>query len=155
MNLFKEYLDFGIIGLLGLMSLLLVWLSVERWLYLRRVDVRQFTDRETLNVALTHNLTTLSSIGANAPYVGLLGTVLGILITFYDLGHNGHLATNQIMLGLALALKATALGLVVAIPAILLYNGFLRRVDVLNARWAAFQRRSEAGETEPAIDSGD
>jgi biopolymer transport protein ExbB len=43
------------------------------------------------------------------------------------------------MLGLALALEATAAGLVIAIPAILIYNGLLRRVDVLTARWRALQ----------------
>jgi biopolymer transport protein ExbB len=77
----------------------------------------------------------ISSIGSNAPYVGLLGTVLGILLTFYDIGLHGSIDTNAIMLGLALALKATALGLVVAIPAILIYNGLLRKTDVLTARW--------------------
>lgn len=141
MGLLKDYLDYAILGILGLMSLILVWLVIERWLYLRQVDVSRFETPEQLNIALTHNLTTLSSIGANAPYVGLLGTVLGILITFYDLGQSGNLAANQIMLGLALALKATALGLVVAIPAILSYNGFLRRIDVLTAQWRLQQRQ--------------
>ncbi len=141
MDFLKHYLDLAILGLLGLMSVVLVWLIVERWLYLRRVDVGQFDTAEQLNLALTHNLTTLSSIGANAPYVGLLGTVLGILITFYDLGQSGNLAANQIMLGLALALKATAMGLVVAIPAILAYNGFLRRIDVLMVQWKQTQRQ--------------
>lgn len=144
MDFLKHYLDLAILGLLGLMSVVLVWLIVERWLYLRRVDVGQFDTAEQLNLALTHNLTTLSSIGANAPYVGLLGTVLGILITFYDLGQSGNLAANQIMLGLALALKATAMGLVVAIPAILAYNGFLRRIDVLMVQWNQTQRQNSA-----------
>jgi len=144
MDFLKHYLDLAILGLLGLMSVVLVWLIVERWLYLRRVDVGQFDTAEQLNLALTHNLTTLSSIGANAPYVGLLGTVLGILITFYDLGQSGNLAANQIMLGLALALKATAMGLVVAIPAILAYNGFLRRIDVLMVQWKQTQRQDSA-----------
>lgn len=136
----QQYLDAFILGILGLMSFVLVWLSIERWLYYRRVDLAAFTDRESLTIALTHHLTALSSIGANAPYVGLLGTVLGILITFHELGQSGHIATSQIMLGLALALKATALGLVVAIPAILIYNGFLRKIDVLTARWSKIQR---------------
>jgi len=134
-------LDVIIFGVLGLMSLILVWLGIERHLFYRRVDLTQFTDPESLNIALTHNLTTLSSIGANAPYVGLLGTVLGILLTFQQLGMSGQIAANQIMLGLALALKATALGLVVAIPAILIYNGFLRRIDVLTAQWTRMQRQ--------------
>ncbi|MGC8698171.1 MAG: TonB-system energizer ExbB [Halothiobacillus sp.] len=136
----QQYLDAFILGILGLMSFVLVWLSIERWLYYRQVRLEAFTDRETLTIALTHHLTALSSIGANAPYVGLLGTVLGILITFHELGQSGHIAANQIMLGLALALKATALGLVVAIPAILIYNGFLRKIDVLTAQWGQLQR---------------
>jgi biopolymer transport protein ExbB len=136
----QQYLDVFILGILGLMSFVLVWLSVERWLYYRRVNLAAFTDRDTLTIALTHHLTALSSIGANAPYVGLLGTVLGILITFHKLGQNGHIAANEIMIGLALALKATALGLVVAIPSILIYNGFLRKIDVLTVQWAKIQR---------------
>jgi biopolymer transport protein ExbB len=134
-------LDAIIFGVLGLMSLILVWLGIERHLFYRRIDLTHYTDPESLNIALTHNLTTLSSIGANAPYIGLLGTVLGILLTFYQLGQSGQIAANQIMLGLALALKATALGLVVAIPAILIYNGFLRRIDVLTAQWTRDQRQ--------------
>jgi biopolymer transport protein ExbB len=94
-----------------------------------------FSHPDELNIELTRNLTAISSIGSNAPYVGLLGTVLGILLTFYDLGQGGGIDTNAIMLGLALALKATAMGLLVAIPAILIYNGLLRWVDVLTARW--------------------
>jgi biopolymer transport protein ExbB len=61
--------------------------------------------------------------------------VLGILITFYDLGQGGGLDARTIMFGLALALKATALGLVVAIPAIIFYNALLRKVDVFKSRW--------------------
>jgi biopolymer transport protein ExbB len=79
----------------------------------------------------------LSTIAANAPYVGLLGTVLGILITFYDLGHSANLDAQTIMVGLALALKATALGLAVAIPAIILYTSLLRIAEVKKARWEA------------------
>jgi biopolymer transport protein ExbB len=64
-----------------------------------------------------------------------LGTVLGILITFHDLSLGEELSAAAVMLGLALALKATAAGLLVAIPATLIYNGLVRRVDVLTARW--------------------
>ncbi|OYV24795.1 MAG: TonB-system energizer ExbB [Halothiobacillus sp. 20-54-6] len=150
-NLMQNYLDAFILGILGFMSLILVWLSIERFLYYRQVPLGEFTDRESLTIALTHHLTTLSSIGANAPYVGLLGTVLGILITFHQLGQSGHIAANQMMLGLALALKATALGLVVAIPAILMYNGFLRKIDVLTAQWGQLQR----AQGKIAVDQGE
>ncbi|HET19553.1 MAG TPA: TonB-system energizer ExbB [Chromatiales bacterium] len=135
MDFLKHYLDFFVFGILGLMSFLLVWLVVERYLALARLRVEDYALEESLNVALTRNLTTISSIGANAPYVGLLGTVLGILITFYDLSQGGNIDPKTIMLGLALALKATAAGLVVAIPAILFFNALVRRTEVLNARW--------------------
>ncbi len=135
MELLKQYLDYAVFGTLGLMSFVMLWLVVERYLFYARVRIDEFTHPDTLNVALTAHLTTIASIGANAPYIGLLGTVLGILITFYDLGQGGRIDPAAIMLGLALALKATAMGLVVAIPSILFYNALLRRVEVLTARW--------------------
>lgn len=135
MELLKEWLDYSIIGILGFMSLLMVTFVVERYLYFRKLRLEGFNNIHELDIALTDHLTIISSIGANAPYVGLLGTVLGILITFYDLGQGGGLDARSIMFGLALALKATALGLVVAIPAIIFYNALLRKVEVLKSRW--------------------
>jgi biopolymer transport protein ExbB len=135
----KAYLDHAVFGVLGLMSFLMLAFVIERYLYLGRVDLRRFADLEELNIALTDRLTAIATIGANAPYVGLLGTVLGILITFHDLGQGGAIETSAIMLGLALALKATALGLLVAIPSIVFYNALLRRVEVLQARWRRLQ----------------
>lgn len=135
MEILKANLDYGVFGILGFMSFLVLWFALERWLYYRRVQLADFQFEEDLNIALTRGLTTISSVGVNAPYIGLLGTVLGILITFYDLGKGGEIDTANIMTGLAMALKATAGGLVVAIPAILAYNGLLRRVDMIIARW--------------------
>ena len=142
MELLKANLDTGIVVLLGSMSFLAVALTVERLLYFARIDLSAFVHPDDLEIALTRHLTTIASIGANAPYVGLLGTVLGILITFYDMGQGGAIETAVIMLGLALALKATALGLVVAIPSIIVYNALLRRAEVLKARW---RRRQSPG----------
>ena len=141
MELLKTNLDAGIIAVLGFMSFLMITFVIERYLYFARVDLGSFDHPDDLEVALTRHLTVIASVGANAPYVGLLGTVLGILITFYDLGQSGTIETATIMVGLALALKATALGLVVAIPSIVFYNALLRRVDVLKVRW----RRLTAG----------
>ncbi len=135
MAFLKQYLDLMVFGVLGFMSFLLVWFVIERFLYYSRLDVSRFEHAEDLRIALTNRLTAISTIGANAPYIGLLGTVLGILITFWDIGQGGKIEPSAIMLGLALALKATAGGLCVAIPAILFYNGLLRKVDVLTARW--------------------
>ena len=140
MQYLKDYLDYAVLGVLGIMSFLMLALAMERYLYLRRVDLRLFDDPEELNLALTNNLTSIATIGSNAPYVGLLGTVLGILVSFHDMGQGGAIETGTIMLGLALALKATALGLVVAIPSIVFYNGLLRRVEVLQASWRRLHR---------------
>ena len=113
--------------------------AVERYVYFWRIKLTDFKHLELLKVALTRNLTSISSVGSNAPYIGLLGTVLGILVTFHEMGQGGKIDVNTIMLGLAMALKATAAGLFVAIPAILFYNGLMRKVDVLVARWEAAQ----------------
>nr|WP_276611724.1 TonB-system energizer ExbB [Thiorhodococcus mannitoliphagus] len=136
----KANLDFGVMGLLGFMSFLMIAFVIERLLYFARVDLASFDDAEDLDLALTRHLTAIATIGANAPYVGLLGTVLGILIAFYDIGQSGAIETTTMMIGLALALKATALGLVVAIPALIFYNALLRRTEVLKARWRKGRR---------------
>ncbi len=140
MEWLKLYLDHMVFGTLGLMSFVALALAIERWIYLHGVDVTAYDNPNRLNVDLTRYLTTIASVGANAPYVGLLGTVLGILVTFHDLGTGGDLAARQIMLGLAMALKATAGGLLVAIPSMLFYNALLRRVDVLEAHWKEVQK---------------
>ena len=139
MDFLKQYLDQLVLGTLGLMSFLMLAFVMERYLYFLRVKLNQFDHIELLKTDLTKNLTAISSIAANAPYIGLLGTVLGILLTFYEMGQDGKMDVNHIMVGLAMALKATAAGLLVAIPAILFYNGLMRRVDVLVARWVATQ----------------
>ena len=129
-------LDLLVFTILGVMSFLMVWFSVERYFYYRRVDTGRFDSEQELNVDLTRHLTLISTIGANAPYIGLLGTVAGILITFYDIGTaGGSVEVGTVLVGLALALKATAMGLLVAIPAIWSYNGLLRKVEVLTALW--------------------
>lgn len=135
MDILKATVDYVIFGSLGLMSFLMVWLALERWWYFRQIDLSRFADADDLQIALTRHLTALSSIAANAPYVGLLGTVLGILITFYDLGQGGVLEPAAVMLGLALALKATAAGLLIAIPGVIIYNGLVRRTEVLSTQW--------------------
>nr|VFJ48169.1 MAG: outer membrane transport energization protein ExbB [Candidatus Kentron sp. FW]VFJ53666.1 MAG: outer membrane transport energization protein ExbB [Candidatus Kentron sp. FW]VFJ71211.1 MAG: outer membrane transport energization protein ExbB [Candidatus Kentron sp. FW] len=140
MELLKQYLDISVFGILGIMSFLMIAYVIERMVFFARVDVNEYTDIHTLQVALSRHLTIIGSIASNAPYIGLLGTVFGILITFHDLSQEGSgLSASAIMLGLALALKATAAGLAVAVPATLAYNGLVRKVDVLVARWSSRQ----------------
>lgn len=105
--------------------------AIERWLYYRRVDLSQFTDVQTFEMALTKRLVIIGTVAANAPYIGLLGTVLGIMMTFHTMGTSGTMAVNTIMIGLSLALKATAVGLLVAIPCVVMNNVLRRRVAEL------------------------
>lgn len=131
----KEYFEYGILGFLIFLSIVVVALIIERLLYFRKVDISSFCDKNSLEIALSKNLTLIATIGANAPYIGLLGTIGGIMITFIQIGQGDAISTQNIMVGLALALKATALGLIVAIPAIVGYNLLLRRVEVFLMKW--------------------
>ncbi|WP_456431565.1 TonB-system energizer ExbB [Nitratifractor sp.] len=135
----KAVVDFGILGLLALMGFLALWAYFERLLFFRRVDLRRYRHREELQIDLTKRVDLIASIGSSAPYVGLLGTVLGILITFYLLGQTRQMDAGSIMSSLALALKATAMGLVVAIPSMLFYNHLSRKIEVLLGRWEVLQ----------------
>lgn len=135
MDWLQATIDYGVIGLLLLMSVIAVAIAIERQLFYNGIRLADYGDRQTLKLELTDKLHIIATIGSNAPYIGLLGTVLGIMLTFYGIGQEGFMDTGKIMVGLALALKATALGLVVAIPAIILYNFLLRRVKVLLVQW--------------------
>ena len=137
MEFLKEYIDFIIFSILGFMSFIVVWFSIERVIFYKRLKFSDFKDLDSFEEAITKNLTTLYIIYSNAPYIGLLGTVIGIMITFHDMGASGNINAGEIMIGLSLALKATALGLLVAIPTLIIYNGFLRKVDVLINRYKA------------------
>jgi biopolymer transport protein ExbB len=127
--------DYGIIGILGIMSIVSLWLFIERLMAYGSVRIGEYETKEELELDLGNNVSTIATIGSNAPYVGLLGTVLGIMITFYSLGDVGAVDPKKIMTGLALALKATAMGLVVAIPAIVFYNILLRKMERLITLW--------------------
>ena len=135
MEWLKAAVDYGIIGLLIVMSIIAVSIAVERLLVYRNIRLGDFDNKKSLEIELTNKLHIIATIGSNAPYIGLLGTVLGIMLTFYTIGKEGLIDTSKIMTGLALALKATAIGLVVAIPSITFYNFLLRKVKVLIAQW--------------------
>jgi len=75
----------------------------------------------------------LGTLGNNAPFIGLFGTVLGIIRAFSDLSHNTTQGTEAVMSGIAEALVATGIGLLVALPAVASYNAFVRRVETSTA----------------------
>lgn len=135
MEWLKYTIDFGIIGLLIVMSIAALAIVIERLMVYKNLRFEDFRDKRSLELELTSKLHLIGTIGRNAPYLGLLGTVLGIMLTFYNMGKTGFMDTGKIMVGLALALKVTAIGLLVAIPAVTAYNLLLRRVKVLITRW--------------------
>ena len=77
---------------------------------------------------LDHGLMVLGTLGNNAPFIGLFGTVLGIIIAFRDLALNPQGGAAVVMRGISEALIATAVGLIVAIPAVVAYNYYQRVV---------------------------
>ncbi|MDD3293890.1 MAG: TonB-system energizer ExbB [Geobacteraceae bacterium] len=141
MEWLKTVVDYGIIWLLILLSIVALACAIERYLVFRNIKLQDFRDKKSLELELTKKLHVIATIGSNAPYLGLLGTVIGIMLTFYSMGQEGFMDTGKIMSGLALALKATAVGLLVAIPSVSLYNLLLRRVKVLILRWEIMNGR--------------
>lgn len=100
---------------------------------------------------LEKNLNFLATVGSNAPFVGLLGTVLGIMKAFSDLSQSAGSGNEAVMAGIAHALVATAVGLFVAIPAVIGYNYFqrivkqsLQSVDVARELCIAYAKSRKA-----------
>ena len=88
---------------------------------------------------LERNLELLANIGSTAPYVGLVGTVFGIMVTMHDMLNSGEQAgIAAVAPGISEALFATAIGLFVAIPAVWAFNRFTTRVERLSVRYESF-----------------
>jgi biopolymer transport protein ExbB len=190
MNLTEKFLQFALVGaewvlwLLVVLSVISVYVMLERWLFFRGIAGADSAVRKPLLVELAegrladaaklvrgskgvgarmvgemldnaprgrtaveaamngvraeeklrleHNLSYLGTLGANAPFIGLFGTVLGIIQAFKDLADSGLRPGGEssaaVMEGISHALVATAVGLIVAIPAVVAFNLFTRRV---------------------------
>ncbi len=103
---------------------------------------------------LDKRLIILGTIGNNAPFIGLLGTVMGIIRAFHDLSQATTQGPQTVMAGISEALIATAVGLFVAIPAVVFYNYFkARQKGIVDGAYAtanvlmAFAKRKHAGES--------
>jgi biopolymer transport protein ExbB len=90
---------------------------------------------------LERRLWVLGTLGNNAPFVGLFGTVLGVIKAFGDLAGSATAGPEVVMAGLSEALIATAVGLLVAIPAVMAYNYLMKRAGELLAETDALSRR--------------
>ncbi len=105
---------------------------------LRTPDLSMEASEEKLQIALSEqrmqlerNLGFIGTMGNTAPLIGLLGTVWGIMRAFHDMARTGSAGPSVVASGVAEALFTTAAGLVVAVPAVMLYNHFTRRMGVL------------------------
>jgi biopolymer transport protein TolQ len=103
--------------------------SLER--ALRRASTSEITALESM-------VPFLATTGSTAPFIGLFGTVLGIVGSFHEIGETQSAGFNVVAPGLADALFATAVGLVAAIPAVIAYNFFVRKIRVLASEMEAF-----------------
>jgi biopolymer transport protein TolQ len=87
---------------------------------------------------LEHSLATLATVGSTSPYVGLFGTVWGIMSAFSSLGNVQQATLAMVAPGISEALVATAVGLFAAIPAVVAYNRFADQVTRLEMRFDGF-----------------
>jgi biopolymer transport protein TolQ len=97
-----------------------------------RIELSRELDR------LEEHLAFLATVGSTSPYIGLFGTVWGIMNSFMSLGNTKQATLAQVAPGIAEALIATAIGLFAAIPAVVAYNRFSTRLDRLTGRYELF-----------------
>ncbi|MBL8022953.1 MAG: MotA/TolQ/ExbB proton channel family protein [Elusimicrobia bacterium] len=105
------------------------------------VEERLMAARIEGKYVLERRLWVLGTLGNNAPFVGLFGTVLGVIKAFADLAGSASAGPEVVMAGLSEALIATAVGLLVAIPAVMAYNYLMKRAGELLAETDALTRR--------------
>jgi len=88
---------------------------------------------------LEHHLNFLATVGSTSPYIGLFGTVWGIMTSFHQLANVNQATIAMVAPGISEALIATAMGLFAAIPAVIGYNRFSNQVDRLDVRYDNFK----------------
>ncbi|WP_457621097.1 MotA/TolQ/ExbB proton channel family protein [Persephonella sp.] len=138
MNLTETILNIALVGgdpvlyILILMSIVTVAVVIERYLSIKKLQENMLNyEPLELKLALEKRLGILATFGNNAPFIGLFGTVLGIIKAFHDLGTATEFGVRVVMQGISEALVATAMGLFVAIPAVIAYNYFVRKVKTI------------------------
>jgi biopolymer transport protein TolQ len=92
---------------------------------------------------LERGLTFLATVGSSAPFIGLFGTVVGIITTFQGIGRAGNASLAVVGPGIAEALIATGVGLLAAIPATMAYNAFVSRIDEVADSMGLFSKEFE------------
>lgn len=116
--IFMSIVSFGVI-----IERLIVFVSIKS----------QLRDLNTakIKIILEKRLGVLATFGNNAPFIGLFGTVLGVINAFHTLSKGSEFGVNAVMGGISEALVATAAGLFVAIPSVMAYNYFVRKIKMI------------------------
>ncbi len=134
----EKLLNIAIIGvdpvlwILLFMSVVSLFIVVERLLAFRSLERNASSICEAkLRLGLEKRLGILATFGNNAPFIGLFGTVLGVIDAFHTLGLDAAFGVSAVMGGISEALVATATGLFVAIPSVMAYNYFVRRIKTV------------------------
>ena len=121
-----------VLYLLILMSIVSVAVIIERSIIIKKIEKNMLSYQPLdLKLSLEKRLAILATFGNNAPFIGLFGTVLGIMQAFHDLGQSSEFGVKVVMEGISEALVATALGLFVAIPSVVAYNYFVRKIKTI------------------------
>lgn len=134
----EKLLSFALLGIdpvlwvLVSMSVIAVGVIIERFLAFSAIQKNYHSiDYYTLRLSLEARLGILATFGNNAPFIGLFGTVLGVIQAFHMIGSSNAFDVQPIMQGISEALIATATGLFVAIPCVIAYNYFTRRAKMV------------------------
>jgi biopolymer transport protein ExbB len=104
------------------------------------VEERLASEAQHVKLAMERRLAVLGTVGSNAPFVGLLGTVIGIIRAFHALDASSGQVSTALMAEIGEALSATAAGLFVALPAVVFFNLFQRAISSRVARADAMGR---------------
>lgn len=127
--------------------------AVEAWpLGPARLHATLLAHRLQEKAAAERGLVILGTLGNNAPFVGLFGTVLGIIKAFQDLGSAGAQGPSAVMTGISEALVATAVGILVAIPAVIAFNLGTRQIRLMDYR---LEEAAEAIEAVALAEAGE
>jgi biopolymer transport protein ExbB len=114
------------------MSIVSVAVIIERLIVIKKIEKNMLNYQPLqLKLSLEKRLGILATFGNNAPFIGLFGTVLGVMQAFHDLGKSSEFGVKVVMEGISEALVATALGLFVAIPSVIAYNYFVRKIKTI------------------------
>ena len=121
-----------VLYILVIMSIISVAVIIERLIVIKKLEKNMLSyEPLQLKLHLEKRLGILATFGNNAPFIGLFGTVLGVMQAFHDLGQSSEFGVKVVMEGISEALVATALGLFVAIPSVIAYNYFVRKIKTI------------------------